>query len=114
MAQPTLTDIFGQGATQNGTTLTILKSDLVDAGLTVNSSNSAESLLVAILKKASASLTSENRDSSIDQSVYVDVENQPSFATRINGNTTARYIRDTITIELDKAYNDTGIDPDDY
>ena len=47
----TLTDLFGSGATQNATSLTIQKSDLV--GLTPSSSNTAESLLVAILVKAS-------------------------------------------------------------
>lgn len=46
-----LTDLFGSGATQNATSLTIVKNDLI--GLTPSLSNSAESLLAAILVKAS-------------------------------------------------------------
>lgn len=114
MAEPSLTDIFGNGATQDATTFTILKGDLVAVGLTVSANNKGESILAAILKKASQTLTSDNRDVNIDQSVLVYLSNTPSFTTRTSGNTTATYIRDTITIELDKLYSSTEIDPDDY
>jgi hypothetical protein len=52
----TLSDFFGEGATQDASTLTILKSDLY--GLTPTSYNSAESLLAAILLRASTLFSS--------------------------------------------------------
>ena len=65
-----LTNLFGSGATQDATSLTIIKSDLV--GLTPSLSNSAESLLAAILVKASllfgAYLTDENGNPIITES----------------------------------------------
>lgn len=114
MAEPTLQDVFGAGATQDATTLTIAKADLVAVGLTSGSSISSEKLLAAILKLAAVNLTSTNRDNNIDQSVVVDTDNTPTFTTRTSGTTTSVYIRDTITVELDKLYSSTGIDPDDY
>jgi hypothetical protein len=114
MAEPTLQQVFGSGATQDATTLTILKSDLQTVGLTLTVDTAAEKLITAILKLAAMTLTSTNRDSNIDQSVLVDVDNSPAFATRVNGNTNMTYIRSTITVELDKAYSSTGINPDDY
>jgi hypothetical protein len=114
MAEPTLTDIFGTGALQDATTLTIQKSALQAVGLTVSANNKAEALLSAILKLAAVTLTSDSRDNNIDQSILVDTGNTPSFTTRTSGTTTNTYIRDTITVELDKLYSSTGIDPDDY
>jgi hypothetical protein len=49
--QITLADLFGEGVAQDINTLTILKSDLY--GLTPTSDDSAESLLAAILLRAS-------------------------------------------------------------
>lgn len=114
MAEPTLVQVFGAGATQDATTLVIAKADLVSVGLTSGSSISAEKLLTAILKLAAVNLTSTNRDNNIDQSVVVDLQNVPTFTTRTSGTTTNTYIRDTITVELDKSYASTEIDPDDY
>jgi hypothetical protein len=57
-----LSQLFGGGATQTSATLTISKADLI--GLTASSSNTAESLLVAILLTALANfqglITDEN------------------------------------------------------
>ncbi|MBD2438261.1 hypothetical protein [Nostoc sp. FACHB-110] len=114
MAEPTLQQIFGANAIQDANTLTISKADLVAVGLTTGASISGEKLLAAIIKLAAVYLTSDNRDSNIDQSIMVDAENTPSFTTRTSGTTTTTYIRDTITVELDKLYSSTGIDPDDY
>lgn len=61
MAEPTLTDVFGAGATQDATTLTILKSDLAGLGLTAAAGNTAESLLISIVLKAAGLLTEVNR-----------------------------------------------------
>lgn len=110
--EPTLEQVFGAGTTQDATSITILKSNL--PGLTASANNSAESLLTGILKRGSVNLTDTNRDSNIDQSVVIDLSATPSFTTRTSGNTTNTYIRNTITVELDKLYGTTEIDPDDY
>lgn len=110
--EPTLTQVFGAGATQDATTITITKANLV--GLTASANNTAEALLTGILKTAAVNLTDANRDLNIDQSVVIDLSQTPSFTTRINGNTTETYIRNTISVELDKAYGTVEIDPDDY
>ncbi|MBD2360044.1 hypothetical protein H6G36_02320 [Anabaena minutissima FACHB-250] len=114
MPEPTLTAVFGANAVQDISTLTISKTDLVAVGLTAAANNSAEALLTAIVKLASGTLSEENRDSNIDQSVAVVQSTIPSFTSRINGTTTETYIRDTFSVELDKAYTATAIDPDDY
>ncbi len=114
MAEPTLIQVFGTNATQTATTLTISKNDLVATGLTLADDIPAEKLLAAILKQAATTLSEENRDTNIDQSVAVSQSSIPSFTTRVNGTVTATYIRDSFTVELDKAYSSTGIDPDDY
>lgn len=112
MSEPSLTDVFGTGATQDATTLTILKASL--PGLTASANNTGEALLTGILKRAAANLSETNRDTNIDQSVAVDLSQTPSFTTRTDGTTTNVYIRNTITVELDKVYGTVEIDPDDY
>jgi hypothetical protein len=112
MAEPTLIQVFGANAVQDATTITITKADLV--GLTPSANNTAEALLTGILKTAAVNLTDANREANIDQSVFVDLSQTPSFTTRVNGNTTETYIRNTISVELDKAYGVNEIDPDDY
>jgi hypothetical protein len=109
MAEPTLQDVFGANATQNGTTLTITKADLT--GLTASSNNTAESLLVALILKAFAYLTQTNFESNIDQSIYL-ANGFPSFTNRGTDNT--QYRVDQININLAKIDNDGTIDADDY
>jgi hypothetical protein len=47
----TLQQLFGVSVSQDETTLTILKNDLVSVGLTPSTTNTAESLLAAIILK---------------------------------------------------------------
>ncbi|MCC5640548.1 hypothetical protein LC593_32910 [Nostoc sp. CHAB 5844] len=110
MAEPLLTDVFGAGATQNATTVTIAKADLAAVGLTASASNTAESLLVAILLKAETYLNDTNQANNIDQSVSLSTATTPSFTNRNN----AVYIRDAITVEIDKPAGTLTIDPDNY
>jgi len=110
MAEPTLTEVLGAGATQDATTLTIAKADLASVGLTASASNSVESLLVALILKAQAYLNDTNQANNIDQSVSITTATTPSFTNRNN----TVYIRDAITIEIDKPSPSLTIDPDDY
>jgi len=71
MAEPTLQAVFGAGATQTSTTITITKADLTSVGLTASATNTAESLLAAIVLKAQTALTQSAFDTNIDQSITI-------------------------------------------
>lgn len=104
MAEPTF---FGTGFSQTATDFTIAKADL--PGLTASSSNTQESLLVALLLKAKATLTQAAADSNPDQSVVV----EDGFASIVTRGST-EYQRRSLTINLDKVNGSVEIDPDDY
>ena len=110
MAEPTLTQIFGAGATQTATTLTISKADLT--GLTASANNSAESLFVGMLLNAMNSLTQANFDSNPDQSLVVAIPafNAQTLVTRND----QRFRQHTINALLHKLDTSGMIDPDDY
>lgn len=110
MAEPTLQQIFGAGATQSATELILSKADLT--GLTASANNSAESLFVAILLKAKAYLTTANYDANIDQSVVIETPgfNAQSLVTRNN----TQYRQYSETVNLYKVDSSGAIDPDDF
>ena len=111
MAEPSVKLVFGDGATQDATTLTISKADLTSVGLTPSATNTAESLLLAIVLKFKSVLTEAARDTNIDQSVAVVDGFSPSITTRNN----LIYLRNTISVEVDKLMSGADtIDPDDY
>ncbi|MFM6607443.1 MAG: hypothetical protein ACKPH3_25790 [Dolichospermum sp.] len=110
MPQPTLTEVFGSGATQTATTLTISKSALATVGLTASQDNSAESLLAAILLIAKINLTETKFESNIDQSIVID---NGFKSTTIRGNNT-QYLTDQLTVTLAKVDPLSPLDPDDY
>lgn len=107
MAEPTLQEVFGASATQDATTITITKADLT--GLTASSSNTAESLLAAILNKAKSYLTEANFDANTDQSVTI-VSNADTLITR----GTTQYRQSSMTVEFSKVDVASTFDPDDY
>jgi hypothetical protein len=111
MAEPTLAQVFGANATQNSTTITISKTDLAAVGLTASSSNTAESLLTAILLQGQSYLTQTNYDANTDQNVII-ASGYSSFTTRGTGNTA--YRNDQLTVTLSKLDSSSAIDPDDY
>jgi hypothetical protein len=111
MAEQSLAAVFGANATQDVTDLTIKKADLTGVGLTPGANNTAESLLLAINLKAKESLTETARETNIDQSVALTDEFRTTTTTR-NSNI---YLRNTISIEVDKLLPGANIiDPDDY
>lgn len=85
MAEPTLTAVFGSGASQTATTITLDKSDLAAVGLTASASNTAEALLAAIIAKAQMALTQAAFDANLDQSVVV-ADGFNSIVSRNDGN----------------------------
>ncbi len=112
MAEPTLTQVFGASATQSSTVLTISKTDLAVLGLTASANNSAESLFVALLLQAKATLTPTNLETNADQSVSV-AESDFNFQTLVTRNNQT-YRQSTYSVNLQKIDNSSIIDPDDY
>ncbi|MFM6647581.1 MAG: hypothetical protein ACKPJO_01065, partial [Dolichospermum sp.] len=104
-------EVFGTGATQTTTTITISKSALATVGLTASSDNSAEAILAAILLIAKINLTEEKFGSNIDQSIVID-NGFKSTTTRGNNNT--QYLTDQLTVTLAKIDPLSPLDPNDY
>lgn len=110
MAEPTLTDVFGAGATQTATTITLLKSDLP---MTAAAVNRGEQILAAIAKKASTVLTSATFDLDIDRNVSI----EPGFDSlvyRTIASVTQTLLQTQLTFNFTKPQPTTGITPDDY
>lgn len=112
MAEPTLTEIFGAGATQTASSITIQKADLSTIGLTASPSNTAESLLAAIVLKAKVFLTDETFAANPDQSITV-VTGFNSIIQRTDAaGVTSEYRQFQYNLNAHKLDN-TALDPDD-
>jgi hypothetical protein len=111
MPKPTLAEVFGANATQNATTLTLSKSDLASVGLTTSATNSAESLLAAIILKSKEYLSQTNFDLNIDQSTVVGTGFK---STTVRGTNNTQYLTDQLTLTLAKIDPLSPLDPDDY
>lgn len=112
MAEPSLTQVFGAGATQTTTTLSIAKADLATLGLTASATNTAESLFVALLLQAKLALLPANLETNPDQSISVS-EADFNFQTLVTRNNQI-YRQSTYSINLQKLDTGATIDPDDY
>jgi hypothetical protein len=84
MAEPSLSQVFGAGATQTASSISISKADLAAVGLTASASNTAESLLVAILLLAKNYLTETAFEANSDQSITI-LPGFNSIVQRSNG-----------------------------
>lgn len=107
MAEPTLTQVFGENATQTATTLTITKADL---DLTASGANTAESLLAAIIKKSLDHLTEENRAASPTQQQISSIDN----GDQIYSDGITDYLVRSIVIQFFRDYSVSTLNPDDY
>jgi hypothetical protein len=107
MAQPSLQDVLGPGATQDATTITILKADL--PGLTPAANNNGEQLFAGIVKRARVYLTDANQTNNPDQNITFG-ETFSRFVTRND----QKYRQNQIPINFQKLDNDPDIEPDEY
>lgn len=110
MAEPSITDIFGAGATQDSTTILISKADL---DIVASANNKAEGLLAAIFKKAGINLTQTAFNADEARSIYI----SPSFdsiASRTVNNTTTQLYQTAWNIVFAKPQTTPGITPNDY
>lgn len=113
MAEPTLGAIFGPNATQDGSIITISKSDLATVGLTAAAENTAESLLAAIFLLARDTLTQDSFDANQDQSIVI-APGFDSIVQRDDGTgTLISFRQNQFNLNLHKP-DSTAIDPDDY
>jgi hypothetical protein len=110
MAEPTLIQLFGTLATQTATDLVIKKSDLVAVGLTASANNTAESLLVAILKLAASYSNPTTQETNTDIQVTLEINSTPSIVTRNN----LIWRQTSISVELQTLDTTAEIDPDNY
>jgi hypothetical protein len=110
MAEPTLQEIFGAGATQDATTITILKADLP---MTAAATNRGEQVLAAIAKKASTVLTPTAFNGNTNQSINI-APGYDSLVYRTVGGTQESLIQTQLTFNFAKVQSTTGITPDDY
>ncbi|MFM6880377.1 MAG: hypothetical protein ACKPKK_06970 [Dolichospermum sp.] len=111
MPEPTLTEVFGAGATQTATTITISKEALTTVGLTATTTNSAESLLAAILLIAKNNLTETKYELNVDQSIVI---GNGFRSTTVRGNNNTPYVTDQLTVNFSKIDPQTPLDPNDY
>ncbi len=118
MAEKTIAQIFGTGATRLATAaaapssgLFIPDSALVAVGLATPSTATAEGHLIAIVLQAATTLTQSAFDANTDQSVYVS-NGFSSFTTRGTNNNPYRV--DQLTFNLAKVDSGATLDPDDY
>lgn len=107
MAQPTLQAVFGPGATQDATTITILKADL--PGLTPAIDNNGEQIFSGVMVRAKGHLTQVNQDANPDQSIVIET-GFPSLVQR-NDQT---FRQNQLTVNFQKPDLQAEIDPDDY
>jgi hypothetical protein len=110
LAEPTLQDIFGVGATQTATTITILKADLP---MTAAAVNRGEQILAATIIKASDKLTTANFASNPDQSISIEPGYNQTVYRSINNNQIEN-LRIPLTINFSKLQQTAGVTPDDY
>lgn len=108
MAEYTLEQIFGTGATQNISTITIQKSAF--PSLTPTAANTAESLLVSLMILWLTNLTEANR-------VTDEANRQISFTDAgvdVVAGQTADYFRRSYALSLYKLFVVATLDPDEY
>lgn len=110
MAEPTLTEVFGDNATQTSTTITISKADLAATGLSAASNNTAESIVIALMMKISATLTETARATDlVTRNVTVSYAGQDVISQQGNP-----YRRDVWNTVAYKSTTTATVDPDDY
>lgn len=107
MAEPTLQDTFGAGATQTANSWTISKADFPT--LTATANNSAEQLLVALMLKLRDALTTTRQANNPEQSITVE-----EFGTQLVPRNDQQYYQLTLAVNLQQVQPAIQIDPDNF
>lgn len=110
MPEPTLSQVFGNNATQSASQFVINKADLANVGLTASASNTAESLAVAILLRGASYLKISNQQ--IDLDIQVTISSEDAQIVAVNG---VNYRKINLVINLQTATDTNFVaDPDGY
>jgi hypothetical protein len=103
--QKTLQDTFGLGATEDATTITLLKAEL---GLTTTTTT-ADQFVAATILKAEETLTLGNFSANDDQNLYI-VEGFPSTTTK---NETSWLVREKV-VKLGQPFTAASLNPNAF
>ena len=108
MTVPSLTDVFGPGATQTVETFTIVKSDMPT--LTASAANNGQELWVGILLHAIKKLNPAGRTADPDIKIELTYTGQTVYpgANGVNDR------QDSYTVVLHKDVPQAAVDADDY
>ncbi|WP_353930893.1 hypothetical protein WJM97_21955 [Okeanomitos corallinicola TIOX110] len=107
MAERTLQEVLGSGASQTASTIGLSKSDL---GLT-DANCTADKVIAAIVIKALATLDRTYFDADLTQTVFVE-KGFDQFLPR--GTNNDNYVVRQITVNLAKLDADATLNPEDY
>lgn len=110
MPEPSLTQVFGAGATQDATTLTISKADLASVGLTAALNNNPEALVVALVLKWASYLNETNQTTDNDIQITIADSGFPQIVTR----NSIQYRQVTYNVNLQTPDTGFTVDPDNY
>lgn len=104
-----LAQTHGTNATQDATTVTLVKADYLDVGLDSPETSSAQALVAAQFLKWAAFLTEANQP--LDATQLITISRDLESLTTRGENT---YTRVSYTINFDKLTPAVVIDPDDF
>jgi hypothetical protein len=110
MAEPTLVQLFGAGASQTATQLLIEKAALSAIGLQAGATNTGESLLMCLILIAAQQLTQTNLDANIEQHLVIEPSTQENIVLR-NGQ---RFRQTVYTIEVYSPEPDFSINVNNF
>lgn len=110
MTEPTLQDIFGAGATQTATAITILKSNLAMAA---TATNRGDQIFAAVMKRAAENLTVTAFSADSDRSINISTGFDSVIYRAVN-NVQTPFLQNQLTVNLLKLQTSAGITPDDY
>jgi hypothetical protein len=105
MAQKTLQNICGNGASETATTITIIKSEI---GLT-GATTTADQFLAAVVIKAESEMTQDNFQLEIAQNLYI----TDGFPTGANKDSVSWMIRQKV-VNFGKPSTEEILDPNTY
>lgn len=110
MAEPTISQVFGSGASIDGTALSIPAAFFTAQGVTISSSTRAETLVAALAKGWANVLTETDRASDlVNRNVTETYAGQDVISQAGN-----QYRRDVYSIVLYKTTTLATVDPNDY
>lgn len=115
MAEKTLQEVFGVGATQTLTTITINKGDLTN--LVATSNNNADSLSVALLNRFVDIYTSQARETDKSVSLTALPQITQISVDRVvvnNAVVETSYLNKPVLINLYSLFTNSSPNPNDY